>query len=84
MSKIEYLIRRYVGEYNKMHGVTYWESEFFKYGDVVDYYFKRLRRKGVVLAVGPLGYKPAGLWSVLNPIVHNMGTGANLIVKSKS
>lgn len=50
MSKTEYLIRRYAGEYNKLHYASYWGVEICKYKNAFAYFYERLRRKeGIVL-----------------------------------
>lgn len=53
MTKIEYLKKRYISECIRLRDASFLESEFFKYGDVFDYYCKRLLRKG--LSVKELG-----------------------------
>ena len=49
MSKIEYLIRRYAGEYSKLHHASYWEAEMNWQANIVYYFYERLRRKGITL-----------------------------------
>ena len=46
MSKIEYLIRRYAGEYSKWYHASHWEVEIM--GIDVWYYYDRLSRKGLL------------------------------------
>lgn len=47
MNKVEYLMKRYTKECRRLQDASFWEAEFFKYGDVFDYYCKRLLRKGL-------------------------------------
>lgn len=47
MSKIEYLIRRYAGEYSKWYHASYWEAEMMGI-EAVWYYYDRLGRKGLL------------------------------------
>lgn len=47
MTKTEYLMKRYMNECHRLQDASFWEAEFFKYGDVCTYYCKRLLRKGL-------------------------------------
>ena len=47
MTKIEYLMKRYMNECHRLQDASFWEAEFFKYGDSWEYFCKRLLRKGL-------------------------------------
>lgn len=58
MSKIEYLLRRYAGEYSKFHHAPYWEAEMMGI-DACWYFYKRLYRKGITMEGQLAGIKQA-------------------------
>lgn len=47
MTKTEYLMKRYRNECHRLQNSSFWEAEFFKYGDAWEYFYKRLLRKGL-------------------------------------
>lgn len=47
MTKTEYLMKRYRNECHRLQNSSFWEAEFFKYGDAWEYFCKRLLRKGL-------------------------------------